>query len=211
MLRSVVHTPLPAKGRRSCVTCAMPSMVAAKRSQRILLFEYRSTLAWPWQPRPCFVHPKLLITGGTSMAEKPTKADKPSKVEVIKANSDQLRGDLAAGLENDSSGFDEAERAAAQVPRPLPAGKPRRAQGCRAPAAPQRTAQMEAAAPKPGKTHIIHAAHQAAGRPLDAPNSTSSTTTLPTATPTARCASRHASASSFTASSRAISRPRCRN
>ena len=42
------------------------------------------------------------------MAEKPTKADKPSKVEVIKENSNQLRGDLAAGLENGSSGFDES-------------------------------------------------------------------------------------------------------
>ena len=41
-----------------------------------------------------------------SKADKP-KGDKPSKVEVIKANSNQLRGDLAAGLQNDSTGFDE--------------------------------------------------------------------------------------------------------
>jgi sulfite reductase (ferredoxin) len=42
------------------------------------------------------------------MADKPTKAaDKPNKVEITKANSDYLRGDLAEGLANDSSGFDE--------------------------------------------------------------------------------------------------------
>jgi sulfite reductase (ferredoxin) len=34
-------------------------------------------------------------------------ADKPNKVEEIKVNSNHLRGDLAAGLESDSTGFDE--------------------------------------------------------------------------------------------------------
>jgi sulfite reductase (ferredoxin) len=44
------------------------------------------------------------------MANKPdklSKPDKPSKVEVIKENSDLLRGNLAAGLQSESSGFDE--------------------------------------------------------------------------------------------------------
>jgi sulfite reductase (ferredoxin) len=80
-------------------------------------------------------------------------ADKPSKVEVIKANSNNLRGDLAAGLENDGSGFDEQsvqllkfhglyqqenrdERKAARTAQ---------------------TAEAQAAAltPKPGKSHIF--------------------------------------------------------
>jgi sulfite reductase (ferredoxin) len=34
-------------------------------------------------------------------------ADKPNKVEEIKVKSNHLRGDLAAGLESDSTGFDE--------------------------------------------------------------------------------------------------------
>lgn len=39
---------------------------------------------------------------------KPNKPDKPNKVEVIKENSDFLRGGLAAGLQSENSGFDEA-------------------------------------------------------------------------------------------------------
>lgn len=37
-------------------------------------------------------------------------AGKPNRVEEIKANSDQLRGTLAADLENESSGFGEADK-----------------------------------------------------------------------------------------------------
>jgi sulfite reductase (ferredoxin) len=61
-------------------------------------------LSWPMLPRLSFVHPKF----EDSMADKPTKAaDKLNKVEITKANSDFLRGDLAEDLAGDSSGFDE--------------------------------------------------------------------------------------------------------
>lgn len=42
-----------------------------------------------------------------SKAGKPGKAEKPNKVEVLKENSAFLRGDLAAGLQSENSGFDE--------------------------------------------------------------------------------------------------------
>lgn len=39
--------------------------------------------------------------------QKPGKTTKPNKVELIKASSDHLRGDIAAKLQDGSSGFDE--------------------------------------------------------------------------------------------------------
>ena len=87
------------------------------------------------------------------MAEKPTKAEKPSKVEVIKANSNQLRGDLAAGLENGSSGFDEPSTQLLKF-HGLYQQEDRDERKAARAAATAGT-DTEAAAPKPGKTNIF--------------------------------------------------------
>ena len=87
------------------------------------------------------------------MAEKPTKADKPSKVEVIKANSNQLRGDLAAGLENGTSGFDEASAQLLKF-HGLYQQEDRDERKAARAAATGGT-DTEAAAPKAGKTHVF--------------------------------------------------------
>ena len=85
------------------------------------------------------------------MAEKPTKADKPSKVEVIKANSNQLRGDLAAGLENGSSGFDESSTQLLKFHGLYQQEDRDERKAARAAAT--TATDTETAAPKPGKTH----------------------------------------------------------
>ncbi len=87
------------------------------------------------------------------MAEKPTKAEKPSKVEVIKANSNQLRGDLAAGLENGSSGFDESSAQLLKFHGLYQQEDRDERKAARAAAT--AGADAEAAAPKPGKTNIF--------------------------------------------------------
>ena len=83
-------------------------------------------------------------------------ADKPNKVEVIKANSDQLRGDLAAGLESDSSGFSEDGVQLLKfhgVYQQQNRDERKAARGAQTAPAQDGTAPVEAAAPKPGKNH----------------------------------------------------------
>ena len=87
------------------------------------------------------------------MADKPTKAEKPSKVEVIKANSSQLRGDLAAGLENGSSGFDESSVQLLKFHGLYQQEDRDERKAARAATTPG--TDTEAPAPKPGKTHIF--------------------------------------------------------
>ncbi len=82
-------------------------------------------------------------------ADKP-KVEKPSKVEVIKANSNQLRGDLAAGLQNDNSGFDEQSVQLLKFHGLYQQEDRDERKAARAAAA---STDTDAAAPKPGKSH----------------------------------------------------------
>ena len=117
-----------------------------------------------------------------------------SKVEVAKRRGRHLRGTIAETLGSDAHALRRRRRRAAQVPRHLPAGRPRRAAGAGGGGLGEGV-QLHGPGGDPGRRRHRRAVSRARAA-------------SPTSTATAPCASPPGRASSSTACSRATSRPR---